>query len=197
MPGVAGCGSAEGPTKNGLTSKVRKRARSFYIIRRCARERRNRNQNRFLYVGCKVTAAFMPIYLCFGRRPSQSESRRSATCHNKRRNAHHHKRAMASPRYSTRARVRDCAPTNNTHPTTQRRRRRRRRRARHRRFPSPRERRRERTRERKERTRGFLDGGIAPKGAQTHSRRPTSAHKQGRRQKILITNREERRGAAF
>mgnify|MGYP007125883771 CR=1 FL=1 len=126
----------------------------------------------------------MPIYLCFGRRPSQSESRRSATCHNKRRNAHHHKRAMASPRYSTRARVRDCAPTNNTHPpTTQRRRRRRRRRARHRRFPSPRERRRERTRERKERTRGFLDGGIAPKGAQTHSRRPTSAHKQGRRPK--------------
>ena len=125
----------------------------------------------------------MPIYLCFGRRPSQSESRRSATCHNKRRNAHHHKRAMASPRYSTRARVRDCAPTNNTHPTTQRRRRRRRRRARHRRFPSPRERRRERTRERKGRTRGFLDGGIAPKGAQTHSRRPTSAHKQGRRQK--------------
>ena len=86
------------------------------------------------YVRCKVTAAFMPIYLCFGRRPSQSESRRSATCHNKRRNAHHHKRAMASPRYSTRARVRDCAPTNNTHPTTQRRRRRRRRRARHRRF---------------------------------------------------------------
>ena len=126
----------------------------------------------------------MPIYLCFGRRPSQSESRRSATCHNKRRNAHHHKRAMASPRYSTRARVRDCAPTNNTHPpTTQRRRRRRRRRARHRRFPSPRERRREQTRERKGRTRGFIDGGIAPKGAQTHSRRPTSAHKQGRRQK--------------
>ena len=186
MVELQGCGSAEGPTKNGLTSKVRKRARSFCIIRRCARERRNRNQNRFLYVGCKVTAAFMPIYLCFGRRPSQSESRRSATCHNKRRNAHHHKRAMASPRYSTRARVRDCAPTNNTHPTAQRRRRRRRRRARHRRFPSPRERRREQTRERKGRTRGFIDGGIAPKGAQTHCRRPTSAHKQGRRQKILI-----------
>ena len=133
----------------------------------------------------------MPIYLCFGRRPSQSEPRRSATCHNKRRNAHHHKRAMASPRYSTRARVRDCAPTNNTHPTTQRRRRRRRRRARHRRFPSPRERRRERTRERKGRTRGFLDGGIAPKGAQTHSRRPTSARKQGRRQKFLGTREED------
>ena len=131
---IYGCGSAEGPTKNGLSSKVRKRARPFCIIRRCARERRNRNQNQFSYVGCKVTAAFMPIYLCFGRQPSQSESRRSATCHNKRRNAHHHKRAMASPRYSTRARVRDCAPTNNTHPTTQRRRRRRRRRARHRRF---------------------------------------------------------------
>ena len=104
---------------------------------------------------------------------------------------------LIKPTKTTRARVRDCAPTNNTHPTTQRRRRRRRRRARHRRFPSPRERRRERTRERKGRTRGFLDGGIAPKGAQTHSRRPTSAHKQGRRQKILITNREERRGAAF
>ena len=115
--------------------------------------------------------------------PRAPRAHLSATCHNKRRNAHHHKRAMASPRYSTRARVRDCAPTNNTHPTTQRRRRRRRRRARHRRFPSPRERRRERTRERKRRTRGFLDGGIAPKGAQTHSRRPTSAHKQGRRQK--------------
>ena len=138
----------------------------------------------------------MPIYLCFGRRPSQSESRRSATCHNKRRNAHHHKRAMASPRYSTRACVRDCAPTNNTHPTTQRRRRRRRRRARHRRFPSPRERRRERTRERKGRTRGFLDGGIAPKGAQTHSRRPTSAHKQGRRQKILIPRPRKHRAPA-
>ena len=93
------------------------------------REAGNRNQNQFLSVGRKVTTAFMPIYLCFGRRPSQSESRRSATCHNKRRNAHHHKRAMASPRYSTRARVRDCAPTNNTHPTTQRRRRRRRRRS--------------------------------------------------------------------
>ena len=63
--------------------------------------------------------------------------------------------------------------------------------ARHRRFPSPRERRRERTRERKGRIRGFLDGGIAPKGAQTHSRRPTSARKQGRRQKFLGTREED------
>ena len=128
------------------------------------------------------------LWRCDGRWPSQSEASRSATRHNQRRNAHHHKRATASPRYSTRARVRDCAPTNNTHPTTQRRRRQRRRRSTTPALPITT---RAQTRERKGRTRGFLDGGIAPKGAQTHSRRPTSARKQGRRQKFLGTREED------
>ena len=160
--GIFGCGSAEGPPKNSITTILYENSRSFDIDRPKLRGTRRRNQNQFSFRARKVTTAFMPIYLCcHGRRPSESEARLSATRHNQRRNAHHHKRAMASPRYSTRARVRDCAPTNNTHPTTQRRRRRRRRRARHRRFPSPRERRRD-TRAQSELGTVFLVTFVAP-----------------------------------